>query len=91
MSNPTFADIQRYGQGIVEGLASLVAEQIPIVMVDEDMAKALGHALSAHLPKDYPFICLDSVKVENGDYVDIGLPVAEGAVLPVIVKTLVFN
>lgn len=92
MSNPTFADIQRYGQGIVEGLASLVAEQIPIiVMVDEDMAKALGHALSAHLPKDYPFIFLDSVKVENGDYVDIGLPVAEGAVLPVIVKTLVFN
>ncbi|EOH1306064.1 ethanolamine ammonia-lyase reactivating factor EutA [Enterococcus faecalis] len=92
MSNPTFADIQRYGQGIVEGLASLVAEQIPIiVMVDEDMAKALGYALSAHLPKDYPFICLDSVKVENGDYVDIGLPVAEGAVLPVIVKTLVFN
>lgn len=92
VSNPTFADIQRYGQGIVEGLASLVAEQIPIiVMVDEDMAKALGHALSAHLPKDYPFICLDSVKVENGDYVDIGLPVAEGAVLPVIVKTLVFN
>ncbi|WP_438736563.1 ethanolamine ammonia-lyase reactivating factor EutA [Enterococcus sp. DIV1444a] len=92
MSNPTFADIQRYGQGIVEGLASLIAEQMPIiVMVDEDMAKALGHALSAHLPKDYPFICLDSVKVENGDYVDIGLPVAEGAVLPVIVKTLVFN
>lgn len=92
MNNPTFADIQRYGQGIVEGLANLVAEQIPIiVMVDEDMAKALGHALSAHLPKDYPFICLDSVKVVNGDYVDIGLPVAEGAVLPVIVKTLVFN
>ena len=92
MNNPTFADIQRYGQGIVEGLANLVAEQIPIiVMVDEDMAKALGHALRAHLPKDYPFICLDSVKVENGDYVDIGLPVAEGAVLPVIVKTLVFN
>ena len=52
MNNPTFADIQRYGQGIVEGLANLVAEQIPIiVMVDEDMAKALGHALSAHLPK----------------------------------------
>ena len=92
MNNPTFADIQRYGQGIVEGLANLVAEQIPIiVMVDEDMAKALGHALSAHLPKDYPFICLDSVKVEKGDYVDIGLPVAEGAVLPGIVKTLVFN
>ena len=30
----------------MEGLASLVAEQIPIiVMVDEDMAKALGACL----------------------------------------------
>ena len=90
--NPTFDDIQRYGKGIVAGLDSLVKEAIPIiVMVDEDMAKALGHALSANLPPEYPFICIDSVKVENGDYADIGLPVAEGAVLPVIVKTLVFN
>jgi ethanolamine utilization protein EutA len=92
LKNPSFSDVQHYGQGIVNGLTSLVKEDIPIiVMVDEDMAKALGHAISANLPQNYPFICIDSVKVENGDYVDIGLPVAEGAVLPVIVKTLVFN
>lgn len=92
MKNPSFLDIQRYGQGIVEGLASLIAEKIPlVVMVDQDMAKALGHSLFAQLPSNYPFVCLDSVRVENGDYIDIGLPVADGAVLPVIVKTLVFN
>ncbi len=91
-TNPTFADIQRYATGIADGLASLVEENIPLlVMVDEDMAKALGHALSANLPSGYPFVCIDSIKVENGDYVDIGLPVADGVVLPVIVKTLVFN
>jgi ethanolamine utilization protein EutA len=92
IKNAAFSDIQRYGEGIVNGLDSLVKEKIPIiVMVDEDMAKALGHSISANLPPRYPFICIDSVKVDNGDYVDIGLPVAEGAVLPVIVKTLVFN
>lgn len=90
--NPTFADVQRYAEGIVRGLSALITENIPLViMVDEDMAKALGHALHAYLPGDYPFICIDSVKVENGDYIDIGQPVAEGAVLPVVVKTLVFN
>lgn len=90
--NPTFADVQRYGEGIVQGLSALITENIPLViMVDEDMAKALGHALHAYLPGNYPFICIDSVKVENGDYIDIGQPVAEGAVLPVVVKTLVFN
>ncbi|MGM0125840.1 ethanolamine utilization protein EutA [Enterococcus sp. AZ194] len=92
LGNPSFADIQRYGKGIVKGLDELVQANIPvIVIVDEDMAKALGHAISANLPANYPFICIDSVKVENGDYVDLGMPVAEGAVLPVIVKTLVFN
>lgn len=90
--NPTFADVQRYAEGIVRGLSALITENIPLViMVDEDMAKALGHALHAYLPGNYPFICIDSVKVENGDYIDIGQPVAEGAVLPVVVKTLVFN
>lgn len=92
IKNPAFTDIQRYGEGIVLGLDSLIKQKIPlIIIVDTDMAKALGHSLHAFLPKKYPFVCLDSVKVENGDYIDIGLPVAEGAVLPVIVKTLIFN
>ncbi|WP_201767873.1 ethanolamine ammonia-lyase reactivating factor EutA [Schnuerera ultunensis] len=29
--------------------------------------------------------------MENGDYVDIGKPLADGSVVPVIVKTLLFN
>ena len=61
------------------------------LVVNKDMAKALGHSLFAQLPRSYPFVCLDSILVENGDYIDIGKPVAGGAVLPVIVKTLVFN
>ncbi|WP_280737087.1 MULTISPECIES: ethanolamine ammonia-lyase reactivating factor EutA [unclassified Enterococcus] len=92
LKNPKFSDIQRYAEGIVNGLQDLVKEKIPlIVSVKEDMAKALGHSIFAHLPQDYPFVCIDSIVVENGDYIDIGQPVAEGAVLPVIVKTLVFN
>lgn len=89
---PSFEDIQRYASGIVRGLDVLIRHKVPlIIMVKEDMAKALGHSLFSQLPESYPFVCLDSVKVENGDYIDIGLPVADGAALPVIVKTLVFN
>ncbi|MBU5582873.1 ethanolamine ammonia-lyase reactivating factor EutA, partial [Enterococcus sp. S181_ASV_20] len=90
--NPSFIEIQRYAAGIVKGLKPLIDEKFPlIVLVKEDLAKALGHSLFAQLPRNYPFVCLDSILVENGDYIDIGKPVAGGAVLPVIVKTLVFN
>ena len=77
---------------MIKGLDLLIKEKLPLVIiVKEDMAKALGHSLYANLPKDYPFVCIDSVHVRNGDYIDIGMPIAEGSVLPVIVKTLVFN
>ncbi|CAM2787537.1 ethanolamine ammonia-lyase reactivating factor EutA [Levilactobacillus brevis] len=90
--NPSFQDIQRYAAGIVKGAQELINKHEPlIIMVHEDMAKALGHSLFSQLPERYPFVCIDSVRVENGDYIDLGEPVAGGEVLPVIVKTLVFG
>lgn len=90
--NPKFTDIQNYAQAIIRGMSEQIAKQMPlIILVYEDMAKALGQSLIALLPEEYPLVCLDSVKVENGDYIDIGQSVAEGTVLPVIVKTLVFH
>ena len=36
-------------------------------------------------------ISIDNIFVKEGDYVDIGEPVANGRVVPVITKTLIFN
>lgn len=92
LRNPKYADIIDYADAIIAGAKELMDESKPlIVIVTEDMAKALGHNIYSKLPKGYPFICIDSVKVENGDYIDLGEPVAGGEVLPVIVKTLVFG
>ncbi len=90
--NPTFQRVLDYAEAIVKGLDSIIKRNEPLVIsVQQDMAKALGQCLYSVLPKDYPFVCIDSVKVENGDYIDIGMPVANGSVLPVVVKTLIFN
>jgi len=58
-----------------------------LVALENDMAKALGHALSLRLPKDTPILCIDRVKLTGDCYLDIGNPV--GPCLPVVVKTLV--
>ena len=75
---------------MVRGLEPLRrAGFVPIVAVEADQAKVLGQAMAALLSG--PLLCLDGVEMDNGDYIDIGAPVAGGAVLPIIIKTLVFH
>lgn len=88
--NPSYARIQALARGIVEGLEPLRrAGFIPIVAVEADQAKVLGQAMAALVSG--PLLCLDGVGMDNGDYIDIGAPVAGGSVLPIVIKTLAFH
>jgi ethanolamine utilization protein EutA len=89
--NPTFEGVLRLRDRLLEGLDDyLRTNELAVVLVDRDLAKSLGHALINALPGK-KVISLDTVKVENGDYIDIGLPLAGGRVVPVVVKTLFFG
>ena len=89
LPNPTYPQVDRLARGMAQGFRPLVEKgHFPVLVIESDMAKVLGQALASLLPG--PLLCLDGVGVENGDYIDIGAPVAGGAVLPVVIKTLVF-
>jgi ethanolamine utilization protein EutA len=57
--------------------------------LEQDMAKALGQALSLRLGPEQTILCLDSLSLAEGSYLDVGNPV--GPALPVIIRTLVLN
>ena len=56
------------------------------VSVEQDMAKALGQALSLRCP-DKGILCLDRLQLQDGSYLDVGQPV--GPAFPVVIKTLI--
>lgn len=90
--SPSFDRVMEYAQGLSEGMEELMVKSLPlIVLVEQDMAKVLGQSIYRQLGYNKDVICIDGVHVENGDYIDIGKPVAEGTVLPIVIKTLIFN
>ena len=92
VKNPSFKQVGKIAQEVLKGLEDLIKTKLPIiVIIENDMAKALGQTLYSYLGYGRDVICIDDIRVENGDYIDIGKPLAGGRVVPVIIKTLVFN
>ena len=88
----SFAEIQELAAAIMTGAKEVIESGYPLILVIEnDIAKVLGNALNVKLAHRTPVICIDGIHAANGDYVDIGITVAGGQVLPVVIKTLVFN
>ena len=88
----SFAEVQDLAAAIIESTKEVIESRYPlIVVVENDIGKVLGNALNVMLNNQKDVICIDSIHASSGDYIDIGEPVAGGQVLPVVIKTLIFN
>ncbi|NCB62509.1 MAG: ethanolamine ammonia-lyase, partial [Clostridia bacterium] len=88
----SFVEIQALAAAVIEGAKEVIGSRYPlIVVVENDVGKVLGNALNVLLGHQKEVICIDGIKTLSGDYIDIGEPVAGGQVLPVVIKTLIFN
>lgn len=92
LSCPGFLDVQRLAEALVKGYDRIFdREQKMILILKEDMAKALGQAIRRVDTRKRVLICMDGIRCTNGDYIDIGRPVAGGSAIPVVIKTLIFQ
>ena len=76
----------------IQGADQVIKGTHPLILIIEnDIAKVLGNALNVLLERKKDVICIDGIHTQNGDYIDIGEPVVDGHVVPVVTKTLIFN
>lgn len=88
----SFAEVQELAAAIIKGAKEVLDSDYPLILVIEaDIGKVLGNAINVLLEHKKPVICIDSIRTLSGDYIDIGEPLANGHVLPVVIKTLIFN
>ena len=88
----SFTEIQALAAAVIESTKEVIRSRYPlVVVVENDIGKALGNALNVLLRHEKDVICIDGIKTLSGDYIDIGEPIAGGQVLPVVIKTLIFN
>ncbi len=91
-ADPGYRELQAAAGAIAEALDQALPPGAPVlVVVERDMAKALGQAMESLLRDRREVAALDSIRVEQNDYVDLGRPLMGGMVIPVVVKTLIFG
>ncbi|QCJ45320.1 ethanolamine utilization protein [Bacillus sp. S3] len=85
-----FRQIQEMAACILESVQAKPNPEQPLVIVlESDHAKSLGQTLKVRHPAQN-VICIDQIRVEHGDYMDIG-HLLQTSVVPVVIKTLTFH
>lgn len=85
-----FRDIQELSAALLKSIQTKPVPNQPLVVVlESDHAKVLGQTIKVQDPGQ-SIVCIDQIKVEHGDYIDIG-HLLQTNVVPVVVKTLTFH
>ena len=83
--SPDYDRVCRLAEDILRGFG----EKACRVVLEWDMAKALGVALKLRLPESKEILCLDGLWIPRDSYLDVGEPV--GPAVTAVVKTLAFE
>jgi ethanolamine utilization protein EutA len=87
----TFARLDAFCRGVVDGVAGTPAANPPIVLAgDGDVGGLIGVHLREELKVANPVISIDGLELADFDYIDIGALLENSGAVPVVIKSLVF-
>ena len=90
--NPGYMEMKRAAASIRQIMDRVQSPGEPILLVIEsDIAKAMGQMIRQQPDLKRQVVAIDRIHVEDGEYVDMGKPMMNGMVIPVVVKTLIFG
>lgn len=89
---PSYENLTEFARGVVAALPRTIANNQPIMMCfDTDIGNSIGNIMRRETGILNEILSIDEITLKEGDFVDIGAPIIEDVVVPVVVKTLVFD
>ncbi len=87
-----YEKLTTFSKGVVSALPKTIENNKPIIMIfDTDIGNSVGNVLQRETRIQNDIISIDEISLKEGDFIDIGQPVVNNRVFPVIVKSLIFG
>jgi ethanolamine utilization protein EutA len=87
----TFQRLDAFCQGVVDGLAAILADGHPLVLAgDGDVGGLMGIHLREEMQIDNAIVSVDGLELKEFDYIDIGAMLPNSGAVPVVIKSLIF-
>jgi ethanolamine utilization protein EutA len=87
----TFRRLDAFCQGVVDGLAAILADGHPLVLAgDGDVGGLMGIHLREEMQLDSAIVSVDGLELKEFDYIDIGTMLPNSGAVPVVIKSLIF-
>lgn len=89
---PLHERFHRLADGITQGLADTIGQGRPVIlMMDGDAGRTVGGILQKEFHVKSDIVSVDGVQLKDLDYVDIGEMIHPTAVVPLVIKSLLFS
>ena len=90
--DPSYSQIERFAKSVAAALPRTIHNNMPIILIfEKDIACGVGNVMRRETRLNTNLLSLDELMLKEGDWIDVGAPLAEGQVFPVTVKSLVFD
>ncbi|NHJ86321.1 MAG: hypothetical protein FK734_12730 [Asgard group archaeon] len=88
----SYERLKTFAKGIVSAVPTIVKQKTPLILVfRDDIGNSVGNVMKRETELKSNIISIDELGLREGDYIDIGEPMANKQVVPVVVKTLIFE
>ncbi|MFX0183582.1 MAG: ethanolamine ammonia-lyase reactivating factor EutA [Candidatus Hodarchaeota archaeon] len=87
-----YEKLKIFSFGLIKALPKTVAKKKPIILIfDTDIGNSVGNVLLRETKIDNDVLSIDEITLSEGDFIDIGKPLVENRIFPVVVKSLIFG